>query len=171
MTRPDAQVSLFDSSVRCPARSVTACINRPGSTCGCKLLQDHLARHVCVECGQVMTSVQTSESAAMLFGPPSGSEVAPYTDVEGSPEAYRAFMAGVVGHELWTDLLAAAQAVYHGAYHGTAKRFSTRTFIAKYRERYGLRINDHFSPWLADALVASDVRLDTIVERRRRAQQ
>lgn len=166
---PDAQVSLFDSDSPCPARSVTACIDRPGETCRCKLVLDHLARHNCARCGQVMTSVQTSESAAMFFRPPSGPEVTSYTDAEGSPEAYRAFMAGVVGQELWTELLAAAQAVYHGAYHATAKRFSTRSFIAKYRERYGLRINDHFSPWLADALVASDVRLDTIVERRRRA--
>lgn len=113
-----------------------------------------------------MRAAQVTKSAAIFLGPPSGPKAVPFTDPEGSPEAYRAFMAGEIGLELWKDLVGAAQASYE-----QGKRFSTRTFIAKYRERYGVRINDHFSPWLADELVANDVRLDAIVERRRRAQR
>ena len=51
---------------------------------------------------------------------------------------------------------------------GDGGRFSTRTFTARYRDDMGVRINDHFTAWFADALVMTHPELLDIVERRKR---
>jgi len=51
-------------------------------------------------------------------------------------------------------------------WHWRETRFSPRGFLAHYRDSKKVRINNNFSPWFADMLVAEHPQLVDIVERR-----
>lgn len=96
--------------------------------------------------------------------PPTGPPAAPYDREDGRPEKYVAFRATEDGEAFWVRLTQDAL----GALQEGESRFSTRTFLARYRDEQKVRINDHFSPWFADDLVAAYPELLDIVERRAR---
>ncbi len=156
----NGQAEIFPELPRlCLARSSTPCQERRGETCVCSFGDDDGHRgafHLCANCGQ-----------RFLPRAPSGPRAARYSPIDGEPAAYVSFMAGDVGRVFWLALLRAAQK----AVQTKGARFSTRTFLARYRDDEHVRINDHFSPWLADALIRFDSRLEPIVERRRRTKE
>lgn len=96
--------------------------------------------------------------------PPTGPQAEAYTREEGRPEAFDRFMATEEGETFWWAIRTAALAALE---EGEA-RFSARAFLSNYRHTRKVRINDHFSPWFADLLVATYPALLDIVERRER---
>jgi len=94
--------------------------------------------------------------------PPTGPAAEAYSREEGKPSAFTAFMESADGTPFWRALEAAAlDALARGE-----TRFSPRGFLAHYRDTKRVRINNNFSPWLADQLVAEHPQLVDIVERR-----
>jgi hypothetical protein len=103
----------------------------------------------------------------LAMEPPTGPAAKPYSREEGKPHAFIKFMESEDGPPFW-------QAVQDAALSALARqetRFSTRTFLARYRDDNKVRINDHFSPWLADDLVADHPQLIDIIERRVRRKE
>jgi len=96
--------------------------------------------------------------------PPTGPKVEVFTATDGQPAAYLAWRGTEEGSAYWEQLVAEA----HQAFAANELRFSTRTHLAYYRDQRHIRINDHFSPWLADDLVTAFPQLLDIVERRAR---
>ena len=96
--------------------------------------------------------------------PPTGPEAEKYHHEDGRPERFVAFLDTPDGQAFWEAVEEAAlEALRTGE-----ERFSTRTFLARYRDDEKVRINDHFSPWFADELVARHPLLLDIIERRKR---
>ena len=83
--------------------------------------------------------------------PPTGPTADKYSREEGKPHAFIKFALD--------------------AFRRQEKRFSTRTFLARYRDDEKVRINDHFSPWFADQLVTNHPQLIDIIERRIRKKE
>ena len=96
--------------------------------------------------------------------PPTGPAAEVYSREEGKPLAFTKFMDSEDGPQFWRALQDAAL----DALARQETRFSTRTFLARYRDDEKVRINDHFSPWFADELVVKYPRLIDIIERRAR---
>lgn len=148
------QPDLFDRYTRpCGAVSATACRNDTGMFCRCFLAEEHGGPHVCVNCnGQILPA------------PPSGPAAEPYVKEDGDAEAFDVFWESAEGAEFWVALcLAARTALDTGDL-----RFSTRTFLARYRDDNHVRVNNDFSPKFADLLIVDDPRLEAILERRKR---
>jgi len=103
---------------------------------------------------------RSSESYVPI--PPTGPAAEVYSREEGKPHAFIKFMESEDGPPFWRAL----QDAVLDALGRQEKRFSTRTFLARYRDDEKVRINDHFSPWLADELVAKYPQLIDIIERR-----
>jgi hypothetical protein len=99
--------------------------------------------------------------------PPTGPLADRYTREEGKPHAFIKFMESDDGPPFWRAL----QDTALDALGRQEKRFSTRTFLARYRDDEKVRINDHFSPWFADELVAKYPQLIDIIERRKRTKE
>jgi hypothetical protein len=94
--------------------------------------------------------------------PPTGPAAAVYRREDGRPSAFTAFMKSEDGTPFWRALEAAAL----DALARRETRFSPRGFLAHYRDSKKVRINNNFSPWFADMLVAEHPQLVDIVERR-----
>jgi len=94
--------------------------------------------------------------------PPTGPAAEVYSREEGKPSAFTAFMESADGTPFWRALEAAAL----DALARREARFSPRGFLAHYRDSKRVRINNNFSPWFADMLVAEHPQLVDIVERR-----
>ncbi len=100
-----------------------------------------------------------------LFHQPPEPPTGPQTDVSSFPRGYHAWVAfkssrrGQVVWRWWENralMLAAAP----------DPRISARTMLAQAREKYRVKINDHWSPLLADDLVARHPHLEAFIERR-----
>ena len=138
----------------CDVRSATPCLRDGGMFCRCREQDDaHIGRHVCLDCG-----------SQILPSPPTGPAAEPYHQEDGTLDAFGRFRQSDNGLVFWEAILAAGLR----ALQNEEKRFSPRTYVAWYRDKYKMRINDHYSAWYADALIAADPRLEAIVERRKR---
>jgi hypothetical protein len=104
------------------------------------------------------------EQTDMFFAPaaPSGPNVEAPTPAAGTPEAYALWRKTAEGVEFWDALKRTGLEAFNAG----DKRFSTRTFLARYRDDFKVKINDHFSPWLATDLIAAIPQLADIVEQR-----
>jgi hypothetical protein len=98
-----------------------------------------------------------------MFEPPTGPKAKAYTREEGQVAAYYRWRDTDEGVEFVGAMTRAAFAALY-----VKGRFSTRTFLCMYRDEHKLRINNNFSPWLADELVATHPELLDVVERRKR---
>ncbi len=96
--------------------------------------------------------------------PPTGPQVDDFGYDEGLPPAFARFLATEDGQAFWRAIQEAALAVFRRG----ETRFSPRGFLAHYRDTNKVRINNIFSPWFADMLVAAHPELLDIVERRKR---
>lgn len=94
----------------------------------------------------------------VLPDPPTGPLAQPYTPADGRPARYVKFITSDEGRVFWNALV-------HAALQAKG-RFSTRTFVAMYRDQEKVRINDHFTVWLADDLLRHYPILSSIIERR-----
>jgi len=94
--------------------------------------------------------------------PPTGPLAEAYSREEGKPPALAKFMESEDGPPFWRALQDAAL----DAFGREEKRFSPRGFLAHYRDTKKVRLNNNFSPWFADLLVAKHPQLIDIVERR-----
>jgi hypothetical protein len=103
---------------------------------------------------------RSSESYAP--SPPTGPAAEVYSREEGKPDAFIKFMESAEGRPFWRALEVAAL----DALARRETRFSPRGFLAHYRDSKKVRINNNFSPWFADMLVAEHPQLVDIVERR-----
>ena len=148
----------------CEARGICRCPGPvlEGVVCKCSKADGHQGTHVCEVCH--------SSFHAIPSGPRSD---VPDADA-GSHEAYVAWRQTVKGHEVFEaaeraalEVLRQAEAAEQVAL-GFTVRFSPRTFIALYRQDFGVRINNNFSPWLGDELIQKDPQLERVIERRAR---
>ena len=94
--------------------------------------------------------------------PPTGPAAEVYSREEGKPHAFTKFMESEDGPPFWQALQDAAL----DAFGHQQTRFSPRGFLAHYRDTKKVRINNNFSPWFADELVAKYPQLIDIIERR-----
>jgi hypothetical protein len=94
--------------------------------------------------------------------PPTGPEAEPHTREEGKPPAFQRFLESDDGKLFWEEIQSAALEAYRAG----EKRFSPRGFLAHYRDTKKVRVNNVFSPWFADLLVAKYPALLDIIERR-----
>jgi hypothetical protein len=83
---------------------------------------------------------------------------------ESTRVAFWQFLTTGAGAVFWNRLEHKATEAFRAG----KTRFSPRTFVAWYRDEYGLQINNDFSPWLADELVSRHPYLGKIIERRAR---
>ena len=103
----------------------------------------------------------------LAMEPPTGPAAKTYSHEEGRPHAFIKFMEGDDGPPFWRALEAAAL----DALARQETRFSPRGFLVHYRDTKRVRINNNFSPWLADDLVADHPQLIDIIERRVRRKE
>ncbi len=96
--------------------------------------------------------------------PPTGPAADPHPKNDGGVEAFRAFLATPEGAVFWSSARGAARAARRAG----ERRWSARTYLAWFRDVHHIRMNDHWSPYLADMLVQNDPDLLDIIERRRR---
>ncbi len=144
----------------CSGRGSTECPVSPGSVCECIYYTGHGDSCQCRNCGLKFRS-----GAVPLSKPgPGGPAGEQYTREDSRTKHYNEFLSSNDGKQFWGAL---EHAALHALNTGEL-RFSTRTFVASYRANHHVRINDHFSPRLADDLVAKYPQLDSVVERRRR---
>ena len=94
--------------------------------------------------------------------PPTGPAAEVYSREAGKPPALIKFMESDDGPPFWLALEEAALA----ALGRRERRFSARGFLAHWRDTKRVRINNDFSPWFADRLVAKHPQLIDIIERR-----
>jgi len=99
--------------------------------------------------------------------PPTGPVADPYSREEGKPHAFIKFMESEDGPLFWQALENAAL----DAFKRQETRFSPRGFLAHYRDTKKVRINNNFSPWFADQLVAEHPQLLDLIERRVRKKE
>jgi len=99
--------------------------------------------------------------------PPTGPTADKYSREEGKPHAFIKFMDSEDGPPFWMALQDAAL----DAFRRQEKRFSPRGFLAHYRDTKKVRINNNFSPWFADQLVAEHPQLLDLIERRVRKKE
>ena len=99
--------------------------------------------------------------------PPTGPAAEKFSREEGEPPAFTKFMDSEHGPPFWLALQVAAL----DAFGLQEKRFSPRGFLAHYRDSKKVRINNNFSPWFADRLVAEHPQLIDIIERRIRKKE
>lgn len=96
--------------------------------------------------------------------PPTGPPADIPTEREGDYIAYRTWRATDDGKRAWTWIKnRALEAVHRGE-----KRVSPRTLVGACRDALRVKINDHFSPWIADDLVHDWPVLRDVIERRKR---
>lgn len=96
--------------------------------------------------------------------PPTGPAADPHTPESGTYRAYEAWLLTEEGAAAfaWVEAKALEQVA------AGATRVSPRTLVARARDALRARINDHFTPWIADDLVAKRPELLDVVERRKR---
>jgi len=99
--------------------------------------------------------------------PPTGPLADSYSREEGKPHAFIKFMESEDGPVFWRALEDAAL----DAFKRQETRFSPRGFLAHYRDTKKVRINNNFSPWFADQLVAEHPQLLDLIERRVRKKE
>lgn len=102
--------------------------------------------------------------------PPSGPQRDPrrYTGLAGSWRGYELWKATEEGRRAFAYI---ERAALDQAARGEA-RVSPRTLVAQVRERLKLEVNDHYSAWIADDLVARHpAALLSVIERRKRRRQ
>ena len=96
--------------------------------------------------------------------PPTGPAAEPYAEPEGLPPAFVEFMDTNDGQLFFEKLAQKAM----GKLLLGVPRFSVRGFVYEWREARGGRVNNTWTPWLADALLVRHPELEAIVERRAR---
>jgi len=96
--------------------------------------------------------------------PPTGPAADPHLREGGTYAAFVAWMATDDGRMAfqWVEFVALEQLA------AGATRVSPRTLVARARDRLHIRINDHYTPWIADDLVAKHPALLDVIERRKR---
>lgn len=109
-----------------------------------------------------MQDAKYRSPGSSLPDPPTGPKADTFDDEEGQPHAYVEFRASERGQNFWRALEAAALSRLRSG----EGRFSTRTFLSQYRDDFKFRINNIFSPWLADDLIVKHPALLDIIERR-----
>ncbi len=94
--------------------------------------------------------------------PPTGPEAVVPSKEDGRYPAYIEWLDSDEGRAFWHALNTAARAAYKAG----ESRFSTRTYVARYRDDNKVKINDHYTAWLADDLATEHPDLLDIIERR-----
>jgi|TARA_R100001143_G_scaffold12132_1_gene13516 hypothetical protein len=114
-----------------------------------------------------LEDAENDPSQISLFdapAPPTGPTVDDYKRKDGKLERFIDFLSTEEGRRYWSILESSAlRALNIGQ-----KRFSTRTFVERYRAQTKTRLNNDFSVWSADLLVDRHPDLLDIIERRKR---
>lgn len=96
--------------------------------------------------------------------PPTGPKADVFTEADGRTPAFWRFFRSEDGRQFWATIQRDALSALDAG----EKRFSPRGFLASYRDREKVRVNNIFSPWFADMLVLAHPELIDIIERRKR---
>lgn len=96
--------------------------------------------------------------------PPTGPAAEVPSPGDGSFRAYLRFRNTAPGQQAWAWIVEVALTRYGQG----ERRISPRTLVAEARDVLKVRINDHFSPWIADDLVVLRPELLDVIERRKR---
>lgn len=112
--------------------------------------------------GAVAQPTEASDMIAQanLFDPPSGPQTEPFT----REDRYEEWRASEEGEAFFRWILGRARSDLVAG----EKRFSVRGYVYAYRTMKRVRINNSWSPSIADELVEADPRLVEIIERRGR---
>jgi hypothetical protein len=148
MTQPET-LDLFTEGVVCGTRGLMRCSEAQLEPCRCSEPAGHFANHRCLWCHQTFTPA-----------PPTGPAAEIPNRAAGSYGAYLEWRDTDVGQRFFNEARAAALEA--------DGRFSPRSFLAWFRDEYKVRVNDHFSPYLADELITACPELEAIIERRKR---
>ena len=121
----------------------------------------------CASCWEPVATCVCDADQTDVFTPPpppTGPQAETYTEQDGRPAAFTAFLASPEGGLFWVAVQAAALTAFQTG----EQRFSPRDFLSSYRAQHGVRVNNVFSPWFADMLVERHPQLLAIIERRKR---